>query len=161
MILGTWGSFGRFLLLTTGIGAIAALGLYVFNSPPASFFEVLEGLAYVLFYLVPGAGLGLFVGVPAYGALRLCLRALPGRKSALAFFFALGIVSALIGFVVVVVLTGGPSTYTFDSAADLARALGWPTLTAGILTAAASYLVVEPRDDSTELTRGRNSGNQQ
>ncbi|SDS73101.1 hypothetical protein SAMN04489751_2710 [Brevibacterium sandarakinum] len=49
----------------------------------------------------------------------------------------------------------------FDSAADLARALGWPTLTAGILTGAASYLVVEPRDDSTELTRGRNSGNQQ
>ena len=33
----------------------------------------------------------------------------------LAFFFALGIFSALTAFVVVVVLTGGPSTYTYTS----------------------------------------------
>lgn len=147
MVLGKWSSFERFVLLTTGIGAVSALGLYVFNSAPAGLLEMLEGFAYILFFLVPGAALGLFVGVPAYGALRLCLRALPGRKSAIAFFFAFGVISVLIAYVVVVILTGGPSTYTFDSVGDLVRALGWPALTAGILTAAASFLVVEPADD--------------
>lgn len=152
MVLGKWGSFGRFVLLTTGIGAVSALGMYVFNSPPASFFEVLEGAAFSLFFLVPGAGLGLVVGVPAYGALRLCLRALPGWKSTLAFFFALGVFSALIAFVVVLVLTGGPSTYTYTSVGDLVAALGWPALTAGILTAAASFLIVEPAGNEARRT---------
>lgn len=59
MVLSKWGSIGRFVLLTSGIGAVAALGLYLFNAPPASFFELLEGLAYILFFLVPGAVLGL------------------------------------------------------------------------------------------------------
>ncbi|SMX95589.1 MULTISPECIES: hypothetical protein [Brevibacterium] len=152
MIFGSWGTLGRFVLLTTGIGAVAALGLYLFNAPPSSFFELLEGLAYIFFFLVPGAALGLVIGVPAYGALRLCLRALPGRKSVLVFFFVLGVISALIGFAVVLLLTGGPSTYTFESQGDVVRTLGWPALTAGVLTAAASFLVVEPREESAEAT---------
>lgn len=160
MVLGKWGSFGRFVLLTSGIGAIAALGLYLFNAPPTSFFELLEGLGYIFFFLVPGAALGLIIGVPAYSALRLCLRALPGRKSALAFFFVLGVISALIGFAVVLVLTGGPSTYTFESQGDVVRALGLPALTAGVFTAAASFLVVEPRSNSAQLTPLYNSGNE-
>lgn len=147
MVLSKWGSIGRFVLLTSGIGAVAALGLYLFNAPPASFFELLEGLAYILFFLVPGAVLGLVLGAPAYGVLRLCLRALPGRKSAFALFFVLGVVSALASYIVVLVLTGGPSTYTSESTGDLVRALGWPALTAGVFTAAASFLVVEPRGD--------------
>ena len=157
MTFSRWGTLGRFVLLTSGIGAIAALGLYLFNAPPASFFELLEGLAYILFFLVPGAVLGLIIGVPAYGVLRLSLRALPGRKSALAFFFVLGVISALIGFAAVLVLTGGPSTYTFESLGDVMRALGGPALTAGVFTAAASFLIVEPRSNTAQLTPLRNS----
>lgn len=151
MVLGKWGSFGHFVLLTTGIGAVAAVSLYLFNIPPASFFELLEGLAYILFVLVPGAALGLFVGVPAYGALRLCLPALPGRKSALAFFFVLGAVSALLGFVVFVMVFGGPSSYTFDSASGVVATIAGPVLVAGVLTAVASFRIVEPAEAVTSL----------
>ncbi|SDS73066.1 hypothetical protein SAMN04489751_2709 [Brevibacterium sandarakinum] len=58
MIRGAWGSFGRFLLLTTGIGAIAALGLYVFNSPPVSFSKCWRGWPTFSSFscLVPGWG---------------------------------------------------------------------------------------------------------
>lgn len=147
MVLGKWGSIGRFVLLTSGIGVIAALSLYLFNAASAGLLEMLAGLAYIFFFLVPGAALGLLLGVPAYGVLRLCLRALPGRKSALVFFFALGVISALASYIVVELVTDGLLTYNSNSTGDLVRALGWPALTAGVFTAAASFLVVEPRGD--------------
>ena len=89
------------------------MSLLVFNTPPNGFYEVLTGFAYSPFFALPGALLGLAIGLPAYAAIRLCHRALSGRKMAFAFFFVLGIVSALLAFVVFVMVIGGPSTYTY------------------------------------------------
>lgn len=102
----------------------------------------------------PGALLGLVIGLPADAVFRLCLRALFGRVSATAFFFALGAVSALLGFVVFVMVVGGPSSYTYDSASSVAATLAGPVLVAGVLSAVASLRIVEPAEAVTVTRLG-------
>lgn len=88
-------------------------------------------------------------GLPAYAVFRLCLRTFSRRAIAVAFFFVLGAVSALLGFVVFVMVCGGPSSYTYDSASSLAATLAGPVLVAGVLTAVASFRIVEPAEAVT------------
>lgn len=115
---------------------------------------VLTGFDYSLFFALPGALLGLVIGLPADAVFRLCLRALFGRVSATAFFFALGAVSALLGFVVFVMVVGGPSSYTYDSASSVAATLAGPVLVAGVLSAVASLRIVEPAEAVTVTRLG-------
>lgn len=144
MVLGRWGSFWSFVLLTTCIGAISGVSLLVFNTAPQGLYDVLAGFGYSLFFALPGALLGLVVGVLAYAVVRLCLRALSGRVLAAAFFFILGVVSALLGFVVFVMVFGGPSSYAYDSVSSVVETIAGPVLMAGVLTAVASFRIVEP-----------------
>lgn len=143
MVLSRWGSFWRFVLLTTSIGAVAGVSLLVLNTAPNGFYDVVTGFGYSPFFAFPGALLGLVIGVPAYAMFRLCLRALSGRTAAVAFFFVLGAASALLGFVIFVMVFGGPSSYAYDSAASAARTIAGPVLVAGVLTAGASFRIVE------------------
>ncbi|MGO2809928.1 MAG: hypothetical protein ACTIBG_00435 [Brevibacterium aurantiacum] len=147
MVLGRWGTFWWFLVLTAGIGAIAGVSLLVFSTAPNGFHDVLTGFSYSPFFALPGALLGLAIGLPAYAAIRLCLRALSGRTIAFAFFFVLGTVSALLGFVVFVMVFGGPSSYAYDSVSGVVATIAGPVLVAGALTAFASFRIVEPAED--------------
>ena len=154
MTVGRWGTFWKFVVVTTGIGAIAGVSLLVFNTAPQGFDDVLIGFGYSLFFAVPGALLGLVIGLPAYAVFRLCLRALSGRAIAVAFFFVLGAVSALLGFVVFVMVVGGPSSYTYDSASSVAATLAGPVLVAGVLSAVTSLRIVEPAEAVTVTSLG-------
>lgn len=143
MVLGRWGSFWWFVALTTGIGAVAGVSLLVLNTAPKGFYDVVTGFGYSPFFALPGALLGLVIGLPAYAVFRLCLRTLSGRIAAVAFFFVLGAASALLGFVVFVMVFGGPSSYVYDSASSVAGTIAGPVLVAGVLSAAASFRIVE------------------
>lgn len=144
MVLGKWGSFARFILLSTCTGAASGVGLYIYFMAPAGLVDFVEGLTLIHFFIGLGAVAGVFLGAPAYGAARLAVGRLRTRAAATLFFFGLGFASAVLAILVIVLLYGGLSGLGLDSLMEIfPQGLSLAAI-AGLLTAAASFLVVEP-----------------
>lgn len=144
MVLGHWGSFARFILLSTCTGAASGVGLYIYFTAPLGFVDFVDGLTLIHFFIGLGALAGFFLGAPAYGAVRLAVGRLRDRVVATLFFFALGFASAVLAILVIILLFGGLSGLALDSLMEIfSQGLSLAAI-AGLLTATASFLVVEP-----------------
>lgn len=144
MIFSKWGSFARFILMTTCIGAASGVGFYIYFMAPIGFADLVDGLSIIHYFIGLGALAGLFLGAPAYGAVRLAVGRLRNRVVATLFFFALGFASAVLAILVLVLLFGGLSGLALDSLMEIFPQGLTLAAIAGLLTAAASFLVVEP-----------------
>ena len=147
MIFGRWGTFGRFLLLAAAIGMLSGVLWYLALIAVGGWDATADDLRIFPLFAAVGGGLGLVMGVPAYWTVRLCAQWIASRAASVLFFFALGAASALLGFVVFVMVFGGPSSYAYDSVSGVVATIAGPVLVAGALTAFASFRIVEPAED--------------
>lgn len=138
MIFGRWGTFGRFLLLAAAIGMLSGVLWYLALIAVGGWDATADDLRIFPLFAAVGGGLGLVMGVPAYWTVRLCAQWIASRAASVLFFFVLGTVSALLGFVVFVMVFGGPSSYAYDSVSGVVATIAGPVLVAGALTAFAS-----------------------
>ncbi|GAA3829390.1 hypothetical protein M3G00_16150 [Brevibacterium casei] len=132
-------SFGRFVLLTAGIGAASGLiiSLVVLEFDPGQIVMLVVSTAF-------GGVLGLVMGIPAEFAVRLAAPRLRSRVGAVLCCFGLGLVSVLVALNILGMIIQGPGDYigAYEwSALLFALALGLP---AGVLTACATSHIVEP-----------------
>lgn len=149
MIFGRWGAFGRFVLLTTGIGLMTGAIWYLgFAAMSGEWFTV-EELQTIPYFVGAGAGLGLLMGEPSYWTVRLCMRWIPTPAVSAVFFFVLGVASVTVPLTIGVAISGGDLALLLmiRSPEDL---IGLPLLAAlaGVLTAVVAPLVLRPIPDS-------------
>lgn len=149
MMFGRWGTFGRFLLLTTVVGMLSGVLWYVMVIAVGGWDATAEDLSIFPLFAAVGGGFGFFMGVPAYWAVRLCVRWIHSQAVSVLFFFALGAASVVVTLVIVAIVTGSAMSEPF-AVSDAGDLVGLPLIAtlAGIFTAAAAPLVLRPVPES-------------
>ncbi|AZL06805.1 MAG: hypothetical protein ACTH44_14935 [Brevibacterium aurantiacum] len=152
MIFGRWGTFARFVMLTTGIGLATSLTWSLFTLAIGGWDRSGDDVTTFSLIAAIGAGLGLVMGFPSYWVVRLFVRWMTSRAGTVLFFFLLAVASVMVEVVVVVIVAGGDvgeiaSFFVIRGAGDL---MGLPgiALSAGVFAAVCAPLVLRPMPDS-------------